>query len=236
VRFGTAYKKGGEKMKIAHKIHLVFGPQTRIVPITAPGGRVSAKMVDLHKLAGEQFLGMIGHVPTELTSQAAREILAMRGAGERSLSGEFRITAPEMIGIPGSPSKRIMKDEISVELFRAIMPGYKVTGDSATELRAILADPRQTNKPLTPASLFDARVFATEYGRFVGGQFRVPTDEEVLAAIDMLRGPNRCWTEVRKHDGTYLLRELAGTSMALSYAHPEERPFRSAFRLIEDIA
>jgi hypothetical protein len=219
----------------AFKVHLVFGPKTRVVPVMAPGGAANVKLISAHKLAGEHFLGAIGHFPTELSPATARQILAMRGANERLLSGEFEIPAPKMIEIPSMAGKKIMKDEVTVGLFKEVMAGYKINGSRADELRAILADPSKSNDPVTPVSLFDAQAFAREYGRLRGGQFRVPTDEEVLAAIDMLRGPNRGWTEMRKHDGTYLLRELGGNSMALSYARPEERPFNSAFRLIEDI-
>jgi hypothetical protein len=111
------------------------------------------------------------------------------------------VIIPEMIDIPGMHDKSIMKDEVTVKLFKQVMEGYAITGNNADALKAILCDPSQEDNSLTYVSLFDAREFAKRLSNLTGRKFRVQTEKEWLKVKDQLSGNNWTWTETKIEGG-----------------------------------
>jgi len=212
------------------KVHLVFGPQTRVVPVRVAGGRINEAIISKQIKPGERLLGVIGHRQGDLTPAMANRILQGRVDIKFAAAPELAIS--EMIDIPGMPGKRIMVGEVTRKFFGEVMEGYEIKGHNAGELRAILTDPAQENKPLTYVSLLDAREFAARISNSTGRKFRVQTEDEWLAARGKLTGDNWTWTETKYSDSSFVLRRL-GDDYRGSH-DPERRYLNRAVRLVED--
>lgn len=181
------------------KVHLVYGPQTRVVPVRVPGGKVSNEMVALNMLEGERFMGAIGHHSffRDLTPARAEEILQKRAQIRSFFAPELEIS--EMVEISGSV--RVMKAELSVFTFSRAMGsltgGYVIYASGTKEneiLKSILDDPKAQNDALTWVNLWDALAVAQRLRELKGRKFKVPTIREMEAAGDRLSGENATWT------------------------------------------
>jgi|GEM_PF-4588023 len=141
--------------------------------------------------------------------------------------------------VPISKNVRIMRDEVTVGLFRQVMRGYVPKGYDADRLQAILncmagADDPLTDDPLTYVNLFDAREFAKRLSVLINGRkLRVPTEAEWMKARNQLSGSNWTWTETQDSVNDFVLRHLCNSSRG--GAHPEHRYDNLAVRLVEDI-
>lgn len=127
------------------------------------------------------------------------------------------IKLPEMIDMG---SYRIMKHEVTVGLFKQVMPGYKLP---------ILTKPEE---PLLYVSLNDAREFALRLSALTGRKFRVQTEAEWLQAKDQLAGENWTWTETKYNDETYVLRQLGNNNRSSRFPQYGWDP--DGIRLVED--
>jgi len=155
-----------------------------------------------HKLLGGLIPKIVG-LDERLTRQ---QVLGTGSASKTINTSKFKsIKIPEMIRLSNKLS--IMKGEVTVGLFKQVMKGYKIIGDSADELRAILDDPSKTEESLTYASLKDAREFARRLSEQTGRKFRVQTEAEWEQARNKLSGNYWTWTET-EFGGTYVLRRL----------------------------
>ena len=141
-----------------------------------------------------------------------------------------QIIIPKMIEISDKIS--IMKDEVTVGLFKQVMDGYEITGHNAEELQAVLADSSQAGKALTYVSLLDSREFAKRLSDLTGRKFRIQTEEEWLTARDRLSGDNWTWTEPKYGESTFVLRHLSLVFRISDYPGPRYSSF--AFRLVEE--
>jgi hypothetical protein len=86
---------------------------------------------------------LIGKTIEEIDDMAAKIDSLSQAAAERTPP----IKIPEMINI--NDKVRIMKNEMTVGLFKKVMEGYEITGNNADELRVILSDPAQEGNALT---------------------------------------------------------------------------------------
>ena len=139
-----------------------------------------------------------------------------------------KIELPEMIDMG---SYRIMKTEVTVDLFKQMIGAYKPEGNNADALSAILTDPARESDALTYVNLLDAREFARRLSDLTGRKFRVQTEGEWVQARDKLSGKNWTWTETEFNDQTFVLRHLLRTERVNL---PDRRINGNAVRLVED--
>ena len=149
-------------------------------------------------------------------------------------AGVLQIQLPEMIAI--SPSLGIMRDEVTVGLFRQVMQEYTFEGHNADKLQAILNGNSGADNALTYVNLFDAGMFAKQLSSLTYRQFRVQTEDEWLMARDRLSGSNWTWTETQYSGSSYVLYVLRCLSNAdRSDNYPGLRCNNNAVRLVEDL-
>ncbi|MBI5699344.1 SUMF1/EgtB/PvdO family nonheme iron enzyme [Candidatus Saganbacteria bacterium] len=60
------------------RVHLVFNPNNRVVPVRVEGGRVRSDVVSINTKPDERLAGVIGHYRGNLTPERAHEILRDR--------------------------------------------------------------------------------------------------------------------------------------------------------------
>ena len=168
-------------------------------------------------IAGDPTQVRAGDPPTDLARMVA-------------LRGVRPIEFPEMI--PISPKLSIMRDELTVGLFKQLMEGYAIEGHNADQLIALLADDSKAGEALTYVSLIDAREFAKRLSAQTGRKFRVQTEAEWLQAKDNLSGNYWTWTETKFDKSTFVLRHLFSADLDVS--SPENRYSTGAVRLVED--
>jgi len=141
-----------------------------------------------------------------------------------------KIELPEMMDMG---NYGIMKEEVTVGLFKQVMKGYKIVGHCAKELKIILADPRKENDALTYVSLYDASKFAERLSKQTGRDFRVLSEREWELTSHGLSGENWTWTSTPYDGNTYVLRRLRDDESFNSI--PEYRYPHHAIRLVEDL-
>jgi len=112
---------------------------------------------------------------------------------------------PVMIVV--SSKVRVMGTAVTAALFNQVMEGYQANGHRADDLNEILNSPSKAGKILTYISLFDAVKFAKRLSEKTGRNFRVPTEDEYLAARRELSGDHCVWTRTRFSRETYILRD-----------------------------
>ncbi len=159
-------------------------------------------------------------------TRSLQELVALRGS---------QIQLLQMVAIPGMQGKLITPDEITVGLFRQVMPEYEPSGHKAAELAEVLRS-ADANTPLNWVNLQDdGRGFAGKYSELTGRQFRNPTEAEWEAAKHLLTGNLWTWTETKYSNDTFVLRNL-GDGGRFS-GNPEDRYCGSlGLRLVEDVA
>jgi hypothetical protein len=81
-----------------------------------------------------------------------------------------QITPPDYC-IENKPGACLASQQlIKVAFFARVMAGHEFTGYDADSLRAILADPKQANKPITSFSLNDLIEFERRLNKLPGGK------------------------------------------------------------------
>jgi hypothetical protein len=135
----------------------------------------------------------------------------------QALRRNQEILIPEMISIPGTQGKTIMKFEVSVGLFNQVMEGYEIIGPHAGKLKAILLDSAMQSKPLTYVSYVEARAFAERLSHITDRTFRLQTEAEWRAARDLLSGENWTWTETVYSPGAFVLCRLGSDEPDYNY-------------------
>ena len=143
------------------------------------------------------------------------------------------IKIPEMIRL--SDMLSIMKEEVTVGLFKQVMQGYKFSGHYAEGLKEILNDPSQTKQAITHVNLSDAREFAKRLSEQTGRKFRVQTEKEWKQAEHELSGNHWTWTETIYEGDDYVLRSrqepLRGTTPRTFLRFGD-----TSIRIVEDLA
>jgi hypothetical protein len=165
--------------------------------------------------------------PEEIDAKATE----MDALFEVGSSRKPQIEIPEMITLSGG--KKIMKNEVTVGLFKQVMAGYEITGHNAGELKALLADPAKAGEALVYVSLNDAREFAKRLSEQTGRRFRVQTEAEWQEGRAQLSGNNWTWTETPYDENTFVVRRRGDVNRSLR--DPDFRYSISAVRLVEDV-
>jgi len=169
--------------------------------------------------------------PQNVAKQGPYRMLAETMSAQESLrAAAIEALLPEMIEV--SDNVRIMKEEVSVGLFKEALRGHVVAGPQAQDLQAILDNPRKKRKVLTHISMLDARWLAKQISFLTDRSFRVPTLAEWEQARDQLLGKNWNHLEVEGGWNLYLLSEGGPPSSLHLIFH---RLRKTAIRLAKDI-
>jgi hypothetical protein len=118
---------------------------------------------------------MVMQIEARLLGVGKGTLVAAKLIGPRDLERSAKKFAPEMTAIVAG-ELYLMRDNVTFGLFNWMMTGYKIVGDRAAKLKALLADPANAEKSITCISLLDKQAFAKRASELTGRIFKVADD------------------------------------------------------------